>query len=134
MKVLTIEGFGGERGGQGYIYEGEAWLFRFTVSSPETFFRLQLPYAIKSLQIDSRQIYEVTLYSKPGIGLSNVYLYVSFESKPKRSQVNALRNAPPADFEPNDLFSSLETRLKELSPAAKQLLLKSLRKQGGDRK
>ena len=126
MKVLTIEGFGGERGKEGYIYQGESWLFRFTVRSAEKFFRLQLPYAIKTLQIDSRQIYEMSLYGTPGTGLYDVRLYVSFTKKPNKSQVAALRNGPPTDFEPNDLFSNLEALLAELSPATKRHLLRSL--------
>jgi hypothetical protein len=46
MKVLTIEGFGGERGNRGHIYEGEAWLLRFTVGSPELELDRAAPFSL----------------------------------------------------------------------------------------
>jgi len=71
------------------VYEGEAHLFRFTVRSPENFFRLQLPYVVETLKIDPRQIYKLSLYGRPGVGLNEVRLCVSFLKKPTASQVNA---------------------------------------------
>jgi hypothetical protein len=125
MRVLTIEGFGGERGDEGYVYEGEAYLFRFTISSPENFFRLQLPYVVKTLKIDPRQIYKLSLYGRPGVGLYDVRLYVSFLKKPTPSQVDALKKSPPPDIEEryrgsDHLLIEFENRLKELSPSMKR--------------
>jgi hypothetical protein len=136
MRVVTIEGFAGERSG-GFLYEGEAYLFRFSVSSPEKFFRLQLPYVVETLKIDPRQIYKLSLYGRPGVGLYDVRLYVSFLKKPTTSQVNALRKSPPPDIEEryggNDhLLVELEDMLKGMSPAMKRRLLRSLRREKAD--
>jgi len=138
MRVLTIEGFAGERGDDGFVYEGEAYLFRFTVRSPETFFRLQLPYVVKILDIDPRQVYKLSLYGRPGIGLYDVRLYVSFLKKPTRPQVDALRKVPPPDTEEryrgcDYLLIEFENTLKTISPAMKRRLLKSLRREKADR-
>jgi hypothetical protein len=138
MRVITVEGFGGERGDEGYIYEGEAYLFRFTVASPENFFRLQLPYVVEILKIDPRQIYKLDLYGSPGVGLYDVRLYVSLKRKPTLSQVKALRKSPPSDIAErysgsDHLLLEFEETLKELSPAVKGRLLKSLRREVADR-
>jgi len=139
MRVLTIEGFGGERGDEGFVYEGEAYLFRFTIGSPETFFRLQFPYVVKTLNIDPRQVYKLSLYGRPGVGLYDVRLYVSFIKKPTKSQVDALRKAPPPDTEEryggcDHLLIEFEDILETISPAMKRRLLKSLRREKADRR
>jgi hypothetical protein len=138
MRVLTIEGFGGERGDDGFVYDGEAYLFRFTVRSPETFFRLQFPYVVKTLNIDSRQVYKLSLYGRPGVGLYDVRLYASLKKKPTASQVDGLRKVPPPNtmerYRGSDhLLIEFEDILKTISPARKLRLLKSLRREKADR-
>src|SRR5437016_2367607 len=106
MKVVTVEGFArNEPEGQehrGYIYQGEAWLFRFRIYSPEYFFQRQLSHLVEVFRIDKRQIYDLLLRGNPGAGLSDVLLYVSFEEPPTQDLVDALQFSPPPLAEQDD--------------------------------
>ena len=131
MRVVTIEGFGGSDSGD-YMYEGDAWLFRFRIDGPEEFFRSALPHFIRTFEIDSRQIYELTLYGEPSRGLYEARIYVSFEEPPSAAQVEKLR----LPFDPEtiavdlceDIFSQrLAKRLKIATPATRKRLTSLLR-------
>lgn len=99
MRVVTLEGFARHdpdfEGHRGYVYYGDAWLFRFVIESAEDFFRIQLPYVVDVFNIDPRQIYRLALYGQPGCGLSDVRLFISFEEPPDEGTLERLQITPP---------------------------------------
>jgi hypothetical protein len=136
MRVVTIGGFGGTEQGDSWVYEGEAWLFRFGISSPEDFFRSQLPRLIRTFEIDSRQIYELSLYGKPGMGLREARVSISFEEPPTQDQIDKLREQrlPEADESGlhRDIFSGrLKKFLQMATPKEKTRLAQALRSRKG---
>jgi hypothetical protein len=137
MRVITVEGFAGKRGG-GYIYEGDAWMFRFAITSAEEFFRSELPHFIRTFTIDSRQIYELSLFGEPGKGLYYANLYVSFEKEPTVSEVEALQSVPSeAQGEPCSGYDVMRRALMQVlrnaKPRSKKRILGFLRSKGAKR-
>ena len=79
MRVVTIENFGdSEKTGEGNIYNGDAWLLRFAIGSPDHFFQSELPNLINVLGIHPAEIYRLALYGH-GSGLYDVRVHISFE-------------------------------------------------------
>jgi hypothetical protein len=96
MRVVTVENFGRVAPeDSGYIYEGDGWLFRFTISSEEHFFKDQLPNLVRVLDIDIRQIMTLALYGNPGGGLFDVRVFISFEEPPRKHELEQLQLAVP---------------------------------------
>jgi hypothetical protein len=99
MRVVTLEGFARYEpdfeGHRGYVYSGDAWLFRFVVQSVENFFNVQLPYLIDVFGIDPRQIYHLALYGQPGCGLGDIRLFISFEEPPDEKTLERLQITRP---------------------------------------
>lgn len=96
MRVVTVNDFGKRppesTGDTGYIYEGDCWIFRFQIGSEEHFFRDEIPNLIRNVfNIDPRQIMRLVLYGKPGVGLYDARVYISFEKPPGEDQVVSLQ-------------------------------------------
>jgi hypothetical protein len=136
MRIITVEGFAGKRGG-GYIYKGDAWMFRFAIASAEEFFRSELPHFIQTFDIDSRQIYELRFFGEPGRGLYYANLYVSFE--PSEPQLEALQ-CVPSETEGERPGSGVDILrrtfmqvLRNAKPRDKKRMLEFLRTKGAKR-
>jgi hypothetical protein len=126
MKIITIERFGQAKSDfeehRGFIYGGDAYMLRFTIKSPEHFFRTELERLCQELfSIDQRQIMEVTIHGG-GFGLYDVRLMISFEEPPNVHTFDQLQLAvaeATAGEWPND---HLDSRFKEFLQAAKPAL------------
>lgn len=134
MRVITIEGFARCKPEsseyRGYIYSGDAWVFRFIIESEDLFFRHQLPNIIDVFEIDPRQIYKLVLYGSPGQGLYDVRLFVSFEEPPSESQLEELQLAAPnaeTDNSDDRLDGLFIEFLKTETTAVKRKLREALR-------
>jgi len=136
LRVVTIENFGtlgpDFEGHEGYIYEGDAWLLRFTIKSPEHFFANELRNLCEVLGLNLPQIYQMTLYGG-GRGLYDARLHISFETPPKDNQIEQLRIAlaasSPSDYEDDELDSRFREFLKTTTPAIKSKVEKALQQE-----
>jgi len=139
MRVVTVENFGGGRPeflrNSGYIYEGECWAFRFQINSEEHFFKDQIPNLIWNVfKIDPRQIMRLVLYGKPGLGLFDARVYISFETPPEQSQMESLKLEvqPSAKDNSGDTLDGLLLEvLKDANPAAIESLTRSVEESVG---
>lgn len=61
MRIITLERLAGIGEGDCYIYEGNGYLLRFRIESADQFFGMQLPFIVKTLRIDARQIMRLEL-------------------------------------------------------------------------
>jgi hypothetical protein len=122
LRVVTIEGFGcltaESTGSPGFIYEGGAWLLRFTTQSADHFFKAELAHLCEVLGIDERQIYEITLYGR-GRGLFDVRLSISFTKPPLKRQVDQLKYAVSSVESYNHEGDALDYRFTQLLRSAK---------------
>jgi hypothetical protein len=136
LRVVTIEGFGCQTAesteSPGFIYEGGAWLLRFTTQSADHFFQAELTNLCKVLGIDERQIYEIVLYGR-GAGLFDVRLNISFTRPPLKRQVDQLRYAVPSLNSYNHAGDTLDSQVRQLlrsaKPAIKRRLAKAIREE-----
>jgi hypothetical protein len=136
LRVVTIEGFGSlapeSTESPGYIYEGGAWLLRFTTQSADHFFQLELANLCEVLGIDVRQIYKMVLYGR-GYGLSEVRLSISFTKPPLKKQLDKLMDAVPIRFSHNHVCDMLDEHLRALlrsaKPGIKRRLAQIIRKE-----
>lgn len=140
MRIVTIEDFGrndpGSKEHLGYIYQGNAWQFRFTISSPDHFFSAELPHLIDVFEIDTRQIYALTLYRMEGWGEKTpfeVRLFVSFldeQEPPDESVMEKLQcRVPQVRCHPShcdELVNYFRDFLKVAAPRTKGRIAKAL--------
>ncbi len=134
MRVVTVENFGKMTpelaGDAGYIYEGDSWVFRFQIGSVDHFFRDEIPNLVDNVfKIDPRQIMRLVLYGKPGVGLYDARVCISFQEPPKEDQVASLQmEAQPSaggslGDNLDDLFLEL---LKDAAPSRIRSLARSV--------
>ena len=149
MRVVTLRKFGvpdSELAKQGIPsdclgigeYVGDAYLFRFTVQSPEHFFRSELPHLLGQLHVTIASVYRLVLVGWPGTGLYKVRLYVSFEEPPDEEKFELLRMAvqpsEPLDH-PGDNMQRLCIKfLRNARPSTKKNLARALEREDQDAK
>ena len=116
----------------GFIYEGSAWLLRFTTQSADHFFQAELPNLCEVFGFDERQIYEIALYGR-GDGLFDVRLSISFTKLPLKRQVDQLKYAVPFVDTYNHAGDTLDGHFRELlrsaKPAIKRRLAQAIREE-----
>jgi hypothetical protein len=142
MRVVTIESFGNwtpnSAEHRGFVYKGDAYLFRFIIQSPDHFLRDELPNLLRQLGVSIASVYRLVLTGRPGTGLYEVRLYVSFEEPPDEEKFELLRMevqpSEPPDH-PNDsmqwLFYEL---LRNARPSTKKNLARALELEEQDAK
>ena len=142
MRVVTIENFGNWTPNSdehpGFVYKGDAHLFRFTIQSPEHFFRSELPNLLRQLDVSIASVYRLVVMGWPGTGLYEVRLYVSFEEPPDEEKFELLRMAvqpsEPLDH-PHDRIESLFYEfLKNAKPSTRKNLARALEREEQDAK
>jgi len=139
MRVVTINEFGvpdSELAKQGIPsdcleeYVGDAYLFRFTIKSPEHFFRSELPNLLRQLHVSIASVYRLVLVGWPGTGLYEVRLYVSFEKRSNRIKFGLLRCAVPSsepiEYPQDQMERLLYELLKNARPSTKKDLARAL--------
>lgn len=78
MRIITLGQVAGIGGGDDHIYEGNAYLLRFSIDSPERFFAVQLPFIVNTLGIDPRQIMRLEIVCS-GWQQAMICICISFE-------------------------------------------------------
>jgi hypothetical protein len=98
MRIVTLGQVAGIGGGDDHIYEGNAYLLRFSIDSPERFFAVQLPFIVNTLGIDPRQIMRLEIVCS---GWQQAMICISFEdavcdAERLESAINKVCAAPSA--------------------------------------
>jgi hypothetical protein len=115
MRIITLGRVAGIGDGDDYIYEGNAYLLRFSLESPDQFFAFQLPFIVDTLGIDVRQIMRMELLGDGQSGLRQVMVCISFEdaacdAELLESAINKVCAAPSA---PNNTFTLRDDVLRQ---------------------
>ena len=142
MRVVTIENFGNRTPNSdehpGFVYKGDAYLFRFTIQSPEHFFRSELPNLLHQLDVTIASVYRLVVIGWPGTGLYEVRLYVSFAEPPDEEKFELLRMAvqpsEPLDHAGDNMERLCIEFLKNARPSTKKNLARALEREEQDAK